>query len=45
MMVGGEFYARETPITPVAQLTAPTRWAQGPTKLPKLPKQTIRKVK
>ncbi len=38
MMAGGEFYARKTPITPAAQLIPPTCWAQGPTKLPKLPK-------
>ena len=36
---GGELYARETPIIPVAQLIPPARRAQGPTKLPKLPKK------
>ena len=41
---GGELCGRETPITPVAQLIPPTRWAQGPTKLPKLPKDPLRSV-
>jgi hypothetical protein len=31
-------FAMETPITPAAQLIPPARWAQGPTKLSKLPK-------
>ena len=35
---GGELSVGETTITPVAQLIPPARWAQGPKKLPKLPK-------
>ena len=42
---GGELYARETPITPGAQLIPPARWAQGPTKLPKLPKKQMPNTK
>ena len=41
---GGELFMQDTPITPVAQLIPPTRWAQGPTKLPKLPKVELQKL-
>ncbi len=37
---GGELSRRETTTTPVAQLIPPARRAQGPTKLPKLPKHS-----
>ena len=40
-MVGVSYRGGKHHTTPAAQLIPPARWAQGPTKLPKLPKKPI----